>query len=199
MQNWERLWLIRFDRINSRLPSFASYRPTCGIIVSDIAIFVLKRDVKLQLTCGIRTGIQSKLLQCSHIIGGHIQAPEVPNAWVHDSSIAWILYLVPIRVSKVQAGLRCKRQCMHKILYVAIMPSIKVTSKKNTNVSQLIPVYLTGSIAHSAKRRLLWPPYEIGRPLYFCPVVSFLLSFFPGLISAVAGWVSTILPHMVWP
>ena len=41
-------------------------------------------------------------------------------------------------------------------------------------------------------------------PLYFCPVVSFylLLSiflFFPHLISAAAGWMSTILWHMVWP
>ena len=40
-----------------------------------------------------------------------------------------------------------------------------------------------------------------GGPLYFCPVVSFylLLSiflFFPRLISAAAGWMSTILPHM---
>jgi len=40
--------------------------------------------------------------------------------------------------------------------------------------------------------------------LYFCPVVSFyllsiyLLSFFPRLISAAAGWMSTILWHMVW-
>jgi len=40
------------------------------------------------------------------------------------------------------------------------------------------------------------------RPLYFHPVVSsifLLLSFFPRLISAVADWMSTILPHMVWP
>ena len=43
-------------------------------------------------------------------------------------------------------------------------------------------------------------PMEQGRPLYFCPVVSsvFLL-FFPGLISVVANWMYTILPHMVWP
>jgi len=27
----------------------------------------------------------------------------------------------------------------------------------------------------------------------------FLLSFFPCLISAAADWMSTILPHMVWP
>jgi len=32
-----------------------------------------------------------------------------------------------------------------------------------------------------------------GRPLYFCPVVSFLLSsfFIPRLISAAADWIST--------
>jgi len=35
--------------------------------------------------------------------------------------------------------------------------------------------------------------------IYFCPVVSFLLSFFLRLISAVADWMSTILRHMVWP
>jgi len=39
------------------------------------------------------------------------------------------------------------------------------------------------------------------RTLYFRPVSSFFLSFlvFPLLISAVADWMSTILPHMVWP
>jgi len=29
--------------------------------------------------------------------------------------------------------------------------------------------------------------------------LSFVLSFFPRLISAVAYWMSAILPHMVWP
>jgi len=28
---------------------------------------------------------------------------------------------------------------------------------------------------------------------------SFFLSFFPRLISAIGDWMSTILPHMVWP
>jgi len=45
----------------------------------------------------------------------------------------------------------------------------------------------------------LWPPYEIGGPLYFCPVVTIFLSFFPRLISAAGDRMSTILPHMVWP
>jgi len=35
--------------------------------------------------------------------------------------------------------------------------------------------------------------------IYFHPVVSFYLSFFPRLISAAAGWMSTILWHIVWP
>jgi len=30
-------------------------------------------------------------------------------------------------------------------------------------------------------------------------LVSFYLSFFPRLILAAADWMSTILPHMVWP
>ena len=53
---------------------------------------------------------------------------------------------------------------------------------------------------------LLWPPYVIGGPLYFCPGISvfffyLLSSFFPRLISVAAGWMSTILWHMVtvWP
>jgi len=64
------------------------------------------------------------------------------------------------------------------------------------------------------------PAYQM-RTLYFCPVISMfmvalwnranhyifalwlLLSsfflFFPRLISAAVDWMSTILPHMVWP
>ena len=49
----------------------------------------------------------------------------------------------------------------------------------------------------------LWPPYVIGGALYFCPVVSFLLSsfylFFPRLISAAVDRMSAILLHMAWP
>jgi len=34
------------------------------------------------------------------------------------------------------------------------------------------------NLFHDADNQLLWPPYVIGGPLYFCPVVSFLLSSF---------------------
>jgi len=48
----------------------------------------------------------------------------------------------------------------------------------------------------------LWLPYVIGQAIKFLPCgFFFYLSFylFPRLISAVADWVSAILPHMVWP
>jgi len=52
---------------------------------------------------------------------------------------------------------------------------------------------------------LLWSPYVIGQTIYyifipsFVILLSFFLSFFPRLISAVAEWMSAILAHMVWP
>jgi len=54
---------------------------------------------------------------------------------------------------------------------------------------------------HSMSGVELWPPYVIGGHYIFCPVVSFffLSSFFPRIISAAAGWMSTILWQMVWP
>jgi len=45
----------------------------------------------------------------------------------------------------------------------------------------------------------LQPPYVIGQAIYIF-ILSFvlLLVLFSRLISAVADWMSTILPHMVW-
>ena len=46
----------------------------------------------------------------------------------------------------------------------------------------------------------LWLPYVIGRPYTFSSYgFFFFLLCFPRLISAVRDWMSTILPHMVWP
>ena len=50
----------------------------------------------------------------------------------------------------------------------------------------------------------LWSPYVIEQTMIFLPCDFYLLSFFfllffPRLISAAVDWMSTILPHMVWP
>jgi len=50
----------------------------------------------------------------------------------------------------------------------------------------------------------LWPPCVSTADITFChDVVSFIFcllsSFFPRVFSAVADWMSTILPRMVWP
>ena len=55
------------------------------------------------------------------------------------------------------------------------------------------------------RQKYLWPPYEIGiggkgaiifLPCGYYPSISI---FFLRLISAAGDWMSTILPHMVWP
>jgi len=45
---------------------------------------------------------------------------------------------------------------------------------------------------------LLWSPYGY-RADHYIFMLSFFLLFFPRLISTAADWMSTILPHMVWP
>jgi len=45
----------------------------------------------------------------------------------------------------------------------------------------------------------LWSPYVIGQTIIFSSCLFFLLSFFPRLIAAVGDWMFTILWHMVWP
>jgi len=37
------------------------------------------------------------------------------------------------------------------------------------------------------------------RTLYFVLFLSFFLLLFPRVISAIADWMCSILPHMVWP
>jgi len=51
------------------------------------------------------------------------------------------------------------------------------------------------------KNCYLWPPCVADADIIFlpCGFFFFLSSFFPRLISTVADWMSTILPHMVWP
>jgi len=43
------------------------------------------------------------------------------------------------------------------------------------------------------------PMYIIGQTIIFSCCGFFFLLLFPRLISAVAEWMSAILPHMVWP
>ena len=47
---------------------------------------------------------------------------------------------------------------------------------------------------------LLWPPCVADADIIFLPCGFFLSIFFIArLISAAADWMSTILPHIVWP
>ena len=40
---------------------------------------------------------------------------------------------------------------------------------------------------------------QYGEPFYFVSVFLLLSYFFPRLFSAIGHWMSTVLPHMMWP
>ena len=62
----------------------------------------------------------------------------------------------------------------------------------------LWPPYGIGQAIIFSSCGFLWSPYGIGQIIIFSSCRLFYLSF-PRLISAVAEWMSAILPHMVRP
>ena len=65
--------------------------------------------------------------------------------------------------------------------------------------SQSPPVQLTSSpVPHDCQNHSLWPPCVADADIIFLPCGFYLSSFFLA-ISFITDWMSTILPHMVWP
>ena len=63
----------------------------------------------------------------------------------------------------------------------------------------LIMVALWNRADHNIFMLLLWSSYVIGQTIIFLSCEFLSSFFFPRLISAAVDWMSTILPHMVWP
>ena len=65
----------------------------------------------------------------------------------------------------------------------------------------VLDIFLLAVLVIVTMKPFLWLPYVIGRPYIFlcCGLFVFFFLFFPRLISAVGDWMSTLLPHMVWP
>ena len=90
-------------------------------------------------------------------------------------------------------GTTCKFQRVSRFGYVTAATSL---NGSQPNVALCLAVSWPGTLY--IHFRDLLPPDGI----LFHPVSFFLLllsSFFPRLISAAGDWISTILPHMVWP
>ena len=69
-----------------------------------------------------------------------------------------------------------------------------------TRSSLLAPAHPGGPRKRAVKRLLWWwPPCVADADIIFLPCGFFCLLFFPCLISAIADWMSAILPHMMWP
>jgi len=84
--------------------------------------------------------------------------------------------------------------CFRVTFWCCSLWEVRFVKELNGVVDAVVCVYVSEC--------LLWSPYGIGQTIifsscgYFCLLSS---SFFPRLISAVGDWMSTILPHMVWP
>ena len=94
----------------------------------------------------------------------------------------------------------CRSHCVHFVTDRS-SPSIINLVKVSLNPSQAIsqPQFKT-VLSVNILWSFLWPPYVIGQAMYIFMLRFLLSSFFlPRLISAVGDWISTILPHMMWP
>jgi len=93
------------------------------------------------------------------------------------------------------------------VLWWEIRCTILGCGKAHRNLRKLLEVFKQAYFAvHMLDMNLmtvyyLCPPYVTGQAIYIFMMWFLLLSssFFPRLISAVGDWMSTILPHMVWP
>ena len=122
-----------------------------------------------------------------------------------------------VRVAITSATTAVCARCTVRIPHASVLQNARTTSNRSVFLRIFDKLrWITGQIQDHRKKNvawwstdkffffffsLLWPPYGIRQAIIFCPVVSsiffLLLSFFPRLISAVAEWMYTILPHMV--
>jgi len=108
-------------------------------------------------------------------------------------------------------GAHCKVSCAKTAepidLPFGLWTQVGRSKHKFNSICQVVPMNRASAAAMRPMLNcfdylLLWPPYGIGQAIIFLPCgffLSFFLSSFHRLISAAADWMSTILPHMVWP
>ena len=108
----------------------------------------------------------------------------------------WVLY--PFYFSSISTGdaseVTSERHC-------DLFASWQQQSRTDHIVDDIVTQRLI-SLSVISPAWFLWSPYGIGQTIMFLPCGYFFLSsssFLPRLISAVADWMSAILPHMVWP
>jgi len=138
-----------------------------------------------------------------------LPAPSVTNSlsdFIRDPTINTDCFRrVLKRTRTVQPVATCRQSpYVHKPAIVKLL--LLIYGFKNRVCFSILsvsttPTSTTPSPTHSWTHLWLWSPYVIGQTIIFlpCDFYLLLLSFFPRLISAAVDWMSTILPHMVWP
>jgi len=99
------------------------------------------------------------------------------------------MYLQPLKS-------RFSSQQRRSTLLLLLLLLLPHTSSNDPVIDNHVP----SAARNTANFTSLWSPYGTGQTIIFSS--CFFLSsffFFPRLISAVGDWMSTILPHMMWP
>jgi len=121
---------------------------------------------------------------------GKTQAKEKKN--LISRSLQHRLQLLLLH--KMTLPLRLQQQ-MLQVDIISTLQSLQINIPVTTTTTKQFHMLLW-----SFNVAFLWPPCVADADIISLPCgFFFLLSFFPRLISAVADWMSTILPHMVSP
>ena len=124
--------------------------------------------------------------------GPHLCSAGRPSHW----ALAYILVMVTL----------CNRadRCFYVVssfflsFFLLLFSSPNLSCRRGTTARRAMPVEILPFLLSI----FLWSPYVIWQTIIFSSCgffFFFLFSFFPRLISGVGDWMSTILPHMVWP
>jgi len=116
------------------------------------------------------------------ILPSHTPSPVNPTSF--PSQTLWIRLCVP---SLFQPDLRLWLKVRTVLLNTELSFYLLVTTENHITTDYSVCYY----------GRPIWT--MAGHYIFALWFLSFFLSFFPRLISAVADWMSTVLPHMVWP
>ena len=139
------------------------------------------------------------LVSVGRVVAAH-RRDQHPDVTVHIQATARYVRILYSQKCCGTVNHRTKIQCPHLLRRTAIKRSECWFALlwSPCGIGQTI---IMVALCNRADHYFLWSPYGIGQTIIFSSCFFLLSSsfLFPRLISAVGDWMSTILPHMMWP
>jgi len=120
------------------------------------------------------------------------------NGWT-DRDAVWIVGSRGPTESCIKLGLDPSWTWISRLSLEDKSCSLDILKALNTGESADCSLHPYLYIIPPSTFPFLWPPCVADADIIFLPCGFCYLLFFPRLISVVAEWMSTVLPHMMWP